>query len=120
MVPVFGNDKPDNQAGGTQDSDGGQARRCWPTDGDGRAEFKKSGQAVATGSHMLHAGIREGEGPRFCRIFAQEGVVGAFGSSRSLRLPLRIGSQLFYKPLLGIGISLNLSHLVLPHQGYQI
>ena len=120
MVPVFGNDKTDEEAHSAQGSDGGQARRARAADGDCRAELKESGQAVTTGSHMLHAGIREGEGRRFCRIFAQEGVVGTFGSAFAPRLSLRIGAQLLDKPLLGIRISLNLSHLVLPHQGYQI
>ena len=69
---------------------------------------------------MLHAGIREGKGPRPCRIFAQEGIIGTFGSTCAPRLSLRIGAQLFDKPLFGIGVSLNLSHLVLPRQGYQI
>lgn len=119
-IPVFCNEKPGKEAHSAEGSDGGQTRRCWPADGGGRAEVKQSWQAMAAGGHMLHAGIREREGPRFCRIFAQEGFVGAFRSAFAPRLSLRIGAQLFNKPLLGIDIPLNLSHLVLPHQGYQI
>ena len=69
---------------------------------------------------MLHPGIREREGARSCRIFAQERIVGTFGSACAPRLPLGVGAQLFDKPLLGIGVSLNLSRLFLLDQGYQI
>jgi hypothetical protein len=33
---------------------------------------------------------------------------------------LGIDAQLFDEPLFGVDMSLNLSHLVLPYQGYQV
>lgn len=118
-IPIFRDNKPYNEARRAQHYDGSGARWHGAAYADCRAKVKKGGQAMATGSHMLNPGIGEGEGPRSCRIFAQERIVRTIGSPCVPRLSLRIHAQLVDEPLLGVGMSLNLSHLVLPYQGYQ-
>jgi len=54
-IPVFGNDKPDNKACSAQASDDGPTCRSRTAHGNHRAELSESGQAMATGSHMLHS-----------------------------------------------------------------
>ncbi len=58
-IPVFGNNKPHNKACSAEACDGGQTRRSWSPHCDCRAVFEESWEAMSTGSHMLHAGIRE-------------------------------------------------------------
>jgi len=54
-IPVFGNDKPDNQACSAQGSDSGPAGPSRSPHGNLRAKLEQSWQAMATGSHMLHS-----------------------------------------------------------------
>ena len=83
-IPVFRNDKPNDEACSAQNCDGSQTRRSRTANGNRRAKLEQGWQAMVTGRHMLHAGIGEREGARSCRIFAQEGSSGHSGV-RALR-----------------------------------
>lgn len=118
-IPVVRNGKSGNEARCAQDCDGDGARRQRTANGSRRTVIKQHWQAVVARSYMTHAGIREREGSRPCRICAQKGIVGTIGSPSAPRLPSRIRSQLFDKPLLWIGVSFNLSFLSFPDRRYQ-
>lgn len=118
-IPVSGSEKAGNQADGAQSRNRSRTGNRGTTGAFCRAKLKKPRQTVITRRHVPGSRIRKGDGTRPGGIGAKERIVRTLRHSLSPRLPLRIGAQLFDKPLLGIDVSFNLSCLSLPDRRYQ-
>ena len=118
-IPISCTKKADEKARGAQGRNGCCARGEATNSGTCRAEVEQRRQTMVTRGYVPDAGIGKGDGSRSCRISAEKGIVRTLRGPCSPRLPLRVGAQLFDKPLLGIDLCFNRSPLSPRKHWYQ-